>query len=163
MIKVLRSGFLTFYKNKFKCSVGKNGFTRNKAEGDLKTPIGNFKIIKCFYRSDRVKDIQSKLKFIDITKKMGWCDDVSSKFYNKQVDTSLVRRHEKLFRRDSLYDIVLVLNYNTEPIKKFKGSAIFFHIATKNFSPTQGCIGLEKNKLLKLVKYIDDRTQIKII
>jgi L,D-peptidoglycan transpeptidase YkuD (ErfK/YbiS/YcfS/YnhG family) len=71
-------------------------------------------------------------------------------------------RHEKLYRKDNLYDLILVLNYNINPIIKNKGSAIFIHIAKKNYEPTAGCVALKKRDLLKLLKNIKKNTKIKI-
>jgi len=162
MIKVLRSRFLTFYSDKFKCSIGKNGITKNKIEGDLKTPKGIYRIIQCFYRSDRVKIIKSKLKFIPITKNMGWCDDPSSKNYNQLIKLPNKFSHEKFFIKENIYDVILVLNYNMNPTIKNKGSAIFIHIANKNYKPTKGCIALKKKDLIKILKRINTKTQIQI-
>jgi L,D-peptidoglycan transpeptidase YkuD (ErfK/YbiS/YcfS/YnhG family) len=93
---------------------------------------------------------------------MGWCDDVNSKYYNKQIKINDKISHEKLYRNDNVYDIIVVLNYNLNPIIKGKGSAIFLHVAKKNYSKTQGCIALKKNELLNLVSKIRKNTQIKI-
>ena len=93
---------------------------------------------------------------------MGWCDDVNSKYYNKQIKINDKISHEKLYRKDSLYDILVVLNYNLNPIIRGKGSAIFLHVAKKNYSKTQGCIALKRNELLNLVSKIKKNTQIKI-
>ena len=68
---------------KFKCSVGKKGFTKKKIEGDLATPKGNYSLGNIYYRADRVQKPHSKLKSIPIKKNMGWCDDPKSKFYNR--------------------------------------------------------------------------------
>jgi L,D-peptidoglycan transpeptidase YkuD (ErfK/YbiS/YcfS/YnhG family) len=93
---------------------------------------------------------------------MGWCDDVNSKYYNKQIKINKKISHEKLHRKDNLYDIVVVLNYNINTIIKEKGSAIFLHVAKKNYNKTQGCIALKKNDLLNLISKIKNNTQIKI-
>ena len=93
---------------------------------------------------------------------MGWCDDISSKFYNKQIKINKKISHEKLYRNDNVYDIVVVLDYNLNPIIKGKGSAIFLHVAKKNYNKTQGCIALKKSELLNLVSKIKKNTQIKI-
>ena len=85
---------------KFKCSIGRNGFSRHKKEGDSKTPIGTFKLGEIYYRKDRVKKFTSKLKTIIIKKNMGWCDDPKSKYYNRliKIKKNLKISHEKLFR-----------------------------------------------------------------
>ena len=162
MIIVKKSGYLKYKKFKFRCALGKGGIKQKEREGDFITPKGKFKLIKIYYRSDRVKKINSKLKTIKIKKNMGWCDDVSSNYYNKQIKISKKIGHEKLHRKDNLYDIIIVLNYNLNPIIKGKGSAIFLHVAKKNYNKTQGCIALKKNELLHLVSKIKKSTQIRI-
>jgi L,D-peptidoglycan transpeptidase YkuD (ErfK/YbiS/YcfS/YnhG family) len=162
MIIVKKSGYLKYKNFKFRCALGKGGIKQKDREGDFITPKGKFKLIKIYYRSDRIKKISSTLKKIKIKKNMGWCDDVSSNYYNKQIKINKKIGHEKLHRKDNLYDIIVVLNYNLNPIIKGKGSAIFLHVAKKNYNKTQGCIALKKNELLHLVSKIKKSTQIRI-
>jgi L,D-peptidoglycan transpeptidase YkuD (ErfK/YbiS/YcfS/YnhG family) len=162
MIIVKKSGYLKYKDFKFRCALGKGGIKQKEREGDFITPKGKFKLIKIYYRSDRIKKINSTLKTIKIKKNMGWCDDVSSNYYNKQIIINKKISYEKLHRKDNLYDIVVVLNYNLNPIIKGKGSAIFLHVAKKNYRKTQGCIALKKIELLHLVSKIKKNTQIRI-
>ena len=94
---------------------------------------------------------------------MGWCDDPKSKFYNKLIKFPFKFRAEKLFLSKNIYDLVLVINYNMNPIVKNKGSAIFLHIATKSFSPTKGCLAISKQNLKILLKKINTKTKIFIL
>ena len=94
---------------------------------------------------------------------MGWCDDPKSTRYNTLVKYPFKYTSEKLYRSDNIYDIIFVLNYNTKPIKKNKGSAIFIHAAKRNFSPTKGCIAIKKNQLKKIAESVNKKTKIKII
>ena len=146
---------------KFKCSIGKKGLKSKKVEGDNCTPKGNFKIGKVYYRSDRVNKPETNLKTKVITKNMGWCDDPYNKNYNKEIILNKKNRGEKFFRKDSTYDILIVVEYNTKKIRPFKGSAIFIHL-TKNYKPTQGCIALKKSDLLILLKIIKSKSEINI-
>ena len=91
---------------------------------------------------------------------MGWCDDPNSKNYNRLIELPTQYRYEKLHRKDNIYDLVVVLNYNMNPIIKNKGSAIFIHIAKKNYKKTAGCIGLKKDHLIKLIKKIKKNTKV---
>jgi len=91
---------------------------------------------------------------------MGWCDDPKSKKYNQLIKLPNRYSHEKFFKKDNSYDLIVILNYNINPIIKNKGSAIFIHIAKKNYKSTAGCIALKKNDLLKLIKIIDTNTKI---
>ena len=162
MIIVKKSGYLKYKNFKFRCALGKGGIKQKEREGDFITPKGKFKLIKIYYRSDRIKKINSTLKKIKIKKNMGWCDDVSSNYYNKQIKINKKISHESLHRKDNVYDIIVVLNYNLNPIIKGKGSAIFLHVAKKNYNKTQGCIALKKNELLSLISKIKKNTQIRI-
>ncbi|AFS48093.1 L,D-transpeptidase family protein [alpha proteobacterium HIMB5] len=147
---------------KFKCSIGKNGSTSNKIEGDRKTPKGVYSLGPLFYRKDKFKNPETKLKKISIKRNMGWCDDINSKNYNKLIKIDNKTKHEKLFRKNKIYDLLIPINYNTnKPIKK-KGSAIFIHL-TKNYEKTLGCIALKENDLLTILKIIDRKTKIKIL
>jgi L,D-peptidoglycan transpeptidase YkuD (ErfK/YbiS/YcfS/YnhG family) len=161
MIIVKKSNYLIYKNYKFYCVVGKAGIKKKLKEGDNITPKGIFKIIKVFYRADRIKKIYTKIKKIKIKKNFGWCDDPKSKFYNKLIKLPQKYSYEKLYRRDNIYDLIAVLNYNINPTIKNKGSAIFLHIAKKK-TPTKGCIALKKRHLIKLLQNINAKTLIKI-
>ena len=148
---------------KFRCSIGKKGVSRNKKEGDLKTPVGTFELGKIYYRPDRVEKPFSKLQTTIIKKNMGWCDDPKSKYYNKliKIKKSLKINYETLYRKDNKYDIFILIKYNFKKTFKNKGSAIFLHL-TKNYLPTKGCIAVSKKDFLILIKLIHKKTRIKI-
>ena len=146
----------------FKCSIGKNGIKSQKKEGDKCTPKGLFSIGTLYYRADRVKKPPTKITTKIITKKMGWCDDPNSNYYNKEVKINDNFKYEKLFKKDNSYDYFIVVNYNTKKIIPFKGSAIFIHL-TKNYKKTAGCVALKKKDFLILTKLITKKTKIKIL
>ena len=133
---------------------------KKKREGDNITPIGTFKIVKIYYRSDRIKKLSSKFTLTEITKDMGWCDDSKSKKYNQLIKLPTKYSYENLYRRNNIYDLILVLNYNMKPRIKNKGSAIFIHVAKKNYKKTAGCIALKKSDLIYLVKEITKNTKV---
>ena len=72
-------------------------------------------------------------------------------------------KHEKLYKKENIYDIILVLNYNMNPYKKKKGSAIFIHVASKNYEKTRGCVAIKKADLLKILKEMKKNTKVKIV
>ena len=162
MIIVKKSGYLQYKNLKFRCALGKAGIKKKEKEGDNVTPKGIFKITSMYYRPDRIKNIITAVKKIKIKKNIGWCDDPNSHFYNQQISLPNKFGHEKLYRNDSLYDLILVLNYNVNPIIKNKGSAIFIHVAKKNYKNTKGCITLKKKHLIELICKIKKNTKIKI-
>ena len=162
MIIINKSGYLKYNNLKFRCALGKAGVESRKQEGDNVTPKGTFKIVKIYYRSDRIKKISSKFRPIKITKNMGWCDDPNSKNYNQLIKLPTKYGHEKLHKKNNVYDLIVVLNYNMNPIIKNKGSAIFIHVAKKKYKKTAGCIALKKIHLLNLIKKIKKNTKVKI-
>ena len=146
---------------KFKCSIGKNGLKKNKLEGDNCTPVGTFSLGPVYYRNDRVDKPNTKLKTIRINKQKGWCDDPNNINYNKEIKLNKKTKAEKLYRNDKIYDIIIVIKYNTRRIIKNKGSAIFIHV-TNNYRPTKGCIALSLNDIEILLKIIKKNSKIKI-
>ena len=162
MIIVKKSGYLKYKNFRFRCAIGKAGIWEKIKEGDNVTPKGIFKITKIYYRADRIKYIKTNIRKIKIKRDMGWCDDPKSKFYNMQIKLPNKYSYEKLYRNDNLYDLIAVLNYNTRPILKNKGSAIFIHISNNSYKKTAGCIALKKKNLIYILSKIKKNTKIKI-
>jgi L,D-peptidoglycan transpeptidase YkuD (ErfK/YbiS/YcfS/YnhG family) len=162
MIIVKKTGYLRFKKLKFKCALGKAGIKKKSKEGDNITPSGAFKIIKIYYRKDRIKKFKTQINKIKIKKNMGWCDDPNSPNYNRLIKIPYKYKYEKLYRKDNVYDLIMAINYNMNPIIKKKGSAIFIHVASKNFKKTAGCIALKKNDLIFLASVIRKNQKIYI-
>ena len=129
-----------------------------KKEGDLITPLGTYKISQLFYRKDRVKKLFSKIKKIEIKKNMGWCNDSKSSKYNRLIRYPFKFNSEKLYRKDNIYDIILVLNYNTNPIKKRKCN--FYSCCKKKFEKTEGCLAISKKQLKEIVKFINKKQKL---
>ena len=161
-IIIIEKDTLLYDEFKFKCSIGKNGKTSKKIEGDNKTPKGLYALGPLYYRKDRIPKLSTKLKKIEIMKNFGWCDDVKSKFYNKPIKTNINVRHEKLYRDDKKYDLLIPIEYNSKKPKKNKGSAIFLHL-TSNYKKTQGCVAIKEKDMLILLNLINKKTKIKIV
>ena len=157
---LINKKFLIYNNYKVKCALGKRGIGNKNIEGDFITPKGVYKIKYLLYRKDRVKKIKSKLKKIIIKKDMGWCDDSKSILYNKLIKFPFNYKYEKLYRSNNIYDIILVLNYNMNPVKKNKGSAIFIHVAKKEYKKTDGCIAIKKRDLLQIIDKIKINTKV---
>jgi L,D-peptidoglycan transpeptidase YkuD (ErfK/YbiS/YcfS/YnhG family) len=121
---------------KFRCCVGKKGFTKNKKEGDKKTPKGTFEIENLYFRKDRKQKPSTLLNCIAIKKNMGWCHDTSfPKKYNKLFKIQKNIRHEKLKRKDYKYDFLIPIKYNFKKPIAGRGSCIFIHL-TNDYKPT---------------------------
>ena len=158
----LKNKFLYFQKYKLRCSIGKRGISINKKEGDKKTPKGKFKLKYILYRKDRMPNLKTKLKKIEIKKNMGWCDDPGSKHYNKIINYPFKYSAEKLWRKDNIYDVIIIIDYNLNPIIKNKGSAIFLHIAKQRYKPTNGCIAVSKKNIKLISLEINKKTKLQI-
>ena len=158
----LKNNFLYFQKYKLRCSIGKRGISIKKREGDKKTPKGEFRLKYILYRKDRIFKLKTKLKKIPINKKMGWCDDPNSDQYNKIINYPFKFSAEKLWKKENIYDIIIVIDYNLNPVIKNKGSAIFLHIAKKKYQPTNGCIAVNKKNIRLITSTINKKTKLKI-
>ena len=156
----LKNKFLYFDNYKLRCAIGKRGITFDKKEGDKKTPKGTFKLKYILFRKDRVPKLKTLLKIKKITKNIGWCDDPSSKFYNKLVNLPFDGSVEKLWLKQNIYDVVIILNFNLKPVIKNKGSAIFLHIAKKNYSPTKGCVAVNKKHMMLVIGKINKKSKL---
>ncbi len=160
LIKLKNKEKLIFDEFEFKCAIGKNGLKKNKIEGDKSTPKGTFSLGKLYYRPDRVKKPNTSLTTKKITRNIGWCDIPNNQYYNQEVLSLKNIDKEKFYRNDSKYNYLIVINYNKKRIKN-KGSAIFIHL-TENYEPTNGCITVNKNDFLILVKLINKKTYIQL-
>tara|TARA_B100002052_G_scaffold131902_1_gene121161 strand:- start:30 stop:518 length:489 start_codon:yes stop_codon:yes gene_type:complete len=160
LIKLKNKDTLIFDEFKFKCAIGKNGLKKNKIEGDKSTPKGIFSLGKLYYRSDRVPKPETNLTTKKITKNLGWCDISNNKYYNQEVSSLKNVNKENLFRKDSKYDYLIIINYNKNKIKN-KGSAIFIHL-TRDYKATNGCVAVNKIDFLILAKLINKKTHIKL-
>lgn len=133
------------------CALGRAGLSSDKREGDGATPIGRFPLRRVLYRADRVILPALSLPAAPIDPGDGWCDDPASPDYNRQVRLPCAARHEHLWRLDSLYDIVVVLGHNDDPPVAGAGSAIFLHVASADYRPTEGCVAVARDDLLALL------------
>ena len=160
-IKIKKNKF--YYDDyKVKCAVGKRGISIKRKEGDNITPIGSFKIKYVLFRKDRILNIKTNLKKIPIKKNMGWCNEPNSQYYNKLISFPFFHSAEKLYLKNNIYDVIIVINFNMNPIIKNKGSAIFLHIAKKNYKKTAGCVAISKKDMKKVLSKINSKTKINI-
>ena len=159
-IEAYPSGKLFWQGKEYRCAIGKSGVTSQKKEGDGATPIGCFPIREVFYRIDKVKLPALPFLVRELKPDDGWCDDINDPNYNKFVKIPYPASHEKLWREDNLYDIVVVLGYNDNPPVPGLGSAIFMHVARPEFTPTDGCIALDKSDLIEILSTATNETLV---
>ncbi len=134
-----------------RAAMGPAGPIGSKREGDGATPIGRFAFRYLLYRPDRLRPPPTGLSLRALSPRDGWCDDPADVLYNRPVSLPYRARHERLWREDDIYDLIVVLGHNDDPVVPGAGSAVFLHVARPDFSPTAGCIVLSKDDLLALL------------
>jgi L,D-peptidoglycan transpeptidase YkuD (ErfK/YbiS/YcfS/YnhG family) len=133
------------------CALGRAGRRHAKREGDGATPIGRWTLDHVYFRADRVARPDTGLPAVALRRDMGWCDDPTDRNYNRMVRLPYPARHERLWRDDRLYDLIVVLGHNRSPRIRFHGSAIFMHLASPGMGPTEGCIALSEADLRRVL------------
>ena len=156
----IKSNYLLYNGIKYKCAIGRGGFSEEKKEGDGCTPIGVFNIENILFREDKLKNLVTNYNLQPILPSDGWCDDPNSNHYNTKIKFPFPNSAEKLFRHDNKYDIVCITNHNQYPIKPGSGSAIFIHIASDDYSATEGCVALHQKDLTEILSTLTKTTEI---
>lgn len=159
---VATSGHLKYGNLQFPVAFGRGGIRALKKEGDGATPMRRLTILHAYYRQDRVPRPRSRFVMHPIRPGDGWCDANGDRNYNRQVPMPYPASAERMWRKDHLYDIVAVLDYNIAPRVQGRGSAIFLHVARRNFAPTAGCIAMKREHLVRLLAAMPDRAAILI-
>lgn len=146
-------------------ALGKNGIIPESAaqEGDGATPIGTWPIRQVWYRPDRGPRPLTNLPCRIITPKDGWCDAPDDPAYNQHVALPYPVSAERMYRRDPLYDIVVELGFNDDPVVAGKGSAIFMHQARPGMTPTLGCVALHRRDLRTLLRFARPGSAVQIM
>ena len=144
-------GFLIVAGRTLACALGRSGITGGKREGDGATPAGRFRLRRVLYRPDRGAQPSTSLPVAAIAPDDGWCDSPSDPAYNRQIRLPHRASAESLWRDDHLYDVVVVLGHNDEPIVAGLGSAIFLHLATHDYAATAGCIALSAGDMFDVL------------
>lgn len=146
----------------WRCALGRSGIAADKIEGDGSTPAGRFPIRRLYYRPDRVREIACSFPALPISPADGWCDEPGDPNYNRLVTLPYPARHETLWREDALYDLLLVIGHNDDPVVPGKGSAVFLHLAQLDYGPTEGCVAFARADFVRLLGAIDRSTAIVI-
>lgn len=161
-LRVTADGFLTCGDRVFRCALGRGGIRDVKREGDGATPAGLFPLRRVLYRTDRLEAPRTRLEVASTGPDDGWCDDPADPAYNRLVGLPYEASHERMWRADSLYDIVVVLGHNDDPPVPGAGSAIFMHVARPDYGPTDGCVALERSDLLAVLAMCGPGDSIRI-
>lgn len=155
-------GTLRYKTFAFPCVLGRSGVLRDKHEGDGATPIGRYALKKVLYRSDKLMMPTTRLPVAPIMQDDGWCDAPEDPNYNRPVKLPYPASAENMWRDDGLYDVVVVLGHNDDPVVPGAGSAIFMHVAAPDLTPTAGCVALAREDLLSILRALPGATFIDI-
>jgi L,D-peptidoglycan transpeptidase YkuD (ErfK/YbiS/YcfS/YnhG family) len=148
---VYEHGVLSWPGGSARAACGLGGVRVDKREGDQTSPAGRFPLLRAFYRADRLAAPRTALPLAMLTASDGWVDDPADPRYNTLVALPYPASHEELWREDGLYDLIVVIGYNTDPVVPGRGSAIFLHVARPDFSGTEGCIAVAREVLPPLL------------
>lgn len=143
---LLRAGLLTL-----PVAIGRTGIWPHKHEGDGRSPAGTWRILRLLYRPDKGPRPRTRLPCFPLRPHDGWCDAPRHRLYNQPVRLPFPASHEKMWRDDALYDLVLVLDQNSHPAVPGRGSAVFIHLARPGFAATEGCVALRRKDMLRLL------------
>ena len=141
------TGLLRIGGRSLRCVLGEAGINRHKQEGDGSTPSGRLVLRRLLYRADRLSLPDggrqgARLPREPIAPDDGWCDDPGHPDYNRAIRLPHPGRHERLWRDDAIYDLLAVLGYNDDPVRRGFGSAIFLHVARADEAATRGCVAM---------------------
>ena len=162
IIVVPANGPVRFTGKTYECAVGRNGVQATKQEGDGASPQGTYALRSVLYRPDRIDPPRTALTVSPIGENDGWCDDPDSPDYNHPIVFPFSASAEHLWRDDQLYDVIVVLGHNDDPVIPGAGSAIFMHVAGDGYSPTEGCVALALEDLLAVLAGCAPDTMIAI-
>lgn len=144
-------GRLVFRGQVFRAALGRGGVRTDKQEGDGATPAGLLPLRRVLYRADRGPIPACAVPREALAPEDGWCDAPGDPAYNRKVRLPYSGRHEELWRRDAVYDVIGILGWNDDPVLPRRGSAIFLHLARPDYAPTEGCVALAPADLSRVL------------
>lgn len=159
----LCQGIVRLKSGVWRCALGSGGVVARKCEGDGATPFGRWPLREVLYRPDRIARPRTGLPVRALRAHDGWCDAPADRNYNRPVRLPYRARAERLWRDDHLYDLVVVLGVNDRPRVRGRGSAIFMHLARPGYTPTRGCVALQRRDLLRVLEACSRRSVVEIL
>ncbi len=147
-----------------RCALGKGGVKAagEKREGDGASPIGIWPVRRVWYRPDRGPAPETGIPAIALRPDDGWCDAPGHRAYNRPVTLPFPASHERMWRDDGVYDLIVELGYNDNPVVAGKGSAIFLHVARPDYAPTEGCVALAEGDLHEVLRRLEGGSTLEI-
>ncbi len=157
-----RQGWLLAGSHAVKVALGRAGIKANKREGDGATPAGRYRLVRLWWRADRIPRPRTLLPVRPITAADGWCEDPRDRRYNRPIRVSADQRGDRLSRPDSLYDLIIEIDHNQRPRIAGRGSAVFIHVARADMTSTAGCVSMPAATLMRLLSRLGPETTITI-
>ena len=157
-----RQGWLAAGPWRIKVALGRSGIKADKREGDGATPAGRYRLVRLWWRSDRLPRPRTLLPVRPIGVRDGWCEDPTDRRYNRSIRILPGQPGDRLRRSDALYDLIIEIDHNTRPRIAGRGSAVFIHVARIALNPTAGCISLPITTLKQLIARLGPKTRITI-
>ena len=150
LFRAAASGRFTGAGLDVRCALGSAGVIEaaRKREGDGYSPAGIWPLQRVLFRAHRIPAPQTKLPIAPLAQDDGWCDAPGNENYNRFVKLPCPAGAERLWRNDELYDVIVILGFNDNPVVPGAGSAIFWHIAHTDYTPTQGCVAIARADML---------------
>ena len=145
------------------CVFGRSGVTDAKVEGDGASPRGRYRLRSCYWRADRGLRPVTGLPTMPVARDLGWCDDPGHPLYNRPVRLPFAASHERMWRDDRAYDVVVVLDQNMDPAVPGAGSAVFWHLTKgEPATPTEGCVAVAPDAMRAFLARCDAQTMLEI-
>lgn len=156
-------GWLTAGPYQIPVTLGRSGIRANKREGDGGTPRGRYRLIRLWWRADRMPRPRTLLPVRRIGMNDGWSENPADRRYNRRISVPKGAPGDRLWRADALYDLIVEIDHNTRPRVAGRGSAVFIHVARGGFGATAGCVAMDANRLKRLLERVGPRTKIEIL
>ena len=157
---VTGDGRCRFEEAVYRCSLGSGGIVTDKKEGDGGTPAGTWPLRRLLYRADKMEAPDCGLDISAIAPQDGWCDAPGHPDYNLPVKLPFEASHEEMWRDDALYDLVVIVGHNDDPVVPSAGSAIFLHLAREDWGATAGCVAFERQDFLTILRGVGPDTRL---
>jgi L,D-peptidoglycan transpeptidase YkuD (ErfK/YbiS/YcfS/YnhG family) len=151
LVASVAAGTLAGFGETLPAVFGKGGAkpAADKREGDGASPLGVWPVRAALLRPDRVAAPATRLPWRWLRPDDGWSDGAGDPAYNRPVRLPHAFSAERLWRDDHVYDVIVVLGHNDDPPVSPMGSAIFWHLVQSDRRPTEGCVAIEREAMLR--------------
>ncbi len=104
-----------------------------------------FPLRQVFYRPDRMAAPVTGLPVTPLRPGDGWCDAPGDPNYNRFVPLPYPASHERLWREDGLYDVIVVIGHNCRPRAQGRRQRHFHASGARGLRPHGGLRGTDQS------------------